>query len=396
MQINLPDPPLADGFPVFGSSVDDHEFQGVLNHGLFKAMVPDPRRLEGTLAKYNTDLAPVADLRARVQRLITGAKRRNVEPYAKYIIRKTRTGEGFTPQIVLWSPRKLRVEVDSQTGLAWAIVPHDLKLVALDGDTQTTARNLAEGLAPGLLDKTKVKVAIIHGIPEDDAAQVFSDCNSEGVKVTTSMAIGLDNRDDATRLAKSIEKSVPALTGLVNRQKRQLSKSDKEVVTISALRTSVVCFDQGIGGVQNQTKSVEIDEADFAEQEFAAKLWYTAATDALNGALAAHEREYTFASAPAVWAAIGAIGRDVWQEAAGQGFHNQLAPAALEHAFHAAAEKHLGLVDWRRGDHWAAVGAKKSLTGVVTLGGPKESGSLVYKALKDGVLHKPTAEQVPA
>src|SRR5689334_13638460 len=79
MRIELPDPPLGTGVPVFGNAVSSTEFQGVLTHGLFKNLVPDPRRLEGPLAKYNPDYSEVANLRARVQRLINGAKRRNVD-----------------------------------------------------------------------------------------------------------------------------------------------------------------------------------------------------------------------------------------------------------------------------------------------------------------------------
>src|SRR5580700_11109855 len=100
MQVNLPDPPLHEGFPIFGNLVSQTEFQGVLTHGLFKALVPDPRRLEGHLAKYNPDLSGIAELRAKVQRLIAGAKRKNVEQYARYMIETVKTGEGFTPQIV--------------------------------------------------------------------------------------------------------------------------------------------------------------------------------------------------------------------------------------------------------------------------------------------------------
>ena len=82
-----------------------------------------------------------------------------------------------------------------------------------DGDTQTTARNVADAMHPGLLDKERVKVVIKHNTRQLEAQQIFADCNSQGVKVTTSMAIGLDNRDDATQLAKYIEREVPALTG---------------------------------------------------------------------------------------------------------------------------------------------------------------------------------------
>jgi len=366
--------------------VSSTEFQGTLNSGLFKTLVPDPRRLEGKLAKYNADLAPTASVRANVQRLIQGAKKRNVEPYANYIINMVKTGEGFTPQIVLWCEGELRVETDANTGLAWILVPHDVRFVALDGDTQTTARNLANERSPGLLDKEKIKIVIKHGTPEGEAQQIFAVSNSQGVKVSTSMAIGLDNRDDATQFAKFLERKVAALSGKVNRQKRQLSSGDDDVLTISALRASAVCFAEGISGIQNQTKAVTIDESIADHLREAAVIWYNAATWALNGAMTPDERAKTFGSAPAVWSAIGALGHDVYVDVAGANFENSFTPGALEHAFKHAAETKLRTVDWSRGAHWQIAGAKASASGAVTLGGPKETGSLVYKAIKEGSL----------
>jgi hypothetical protein len=391
MQVYLPDPPLHEGIAIFGNLVSPTEFQGVLNHGRFKNLVPDPRRLEGNLAKYNVDLSETAALRAKVQRLIGTAKKKNVEQYARYMITSVKTGEGFTPQIVLYSEKPLRVETDPITGVGWVLVPDGLKFVAIDGDTQTAARNLADGLQPGLFEKGWIKVVIKHGIPVVEAEQIFADCNRLGVKVTTSLAIGMDNRDDATQLAKYVEREVPTLSGKVNRQKRQLAVHDKDLITISALRASVVCFLEGINGIQNQTKSVEINEDRLDSLRDAAVTWFKAATDAINGALTPEERANTFASSPAVWCAIGALGHDTFIELTGEDFEKSVTPAAIEHAFKATAESKLAKVDWTRGSHWLPLGAKQSASGAITLGGPKETGSLVHKALKDGTLAQRTA-----
>ena len=390
MQITLPDPPLSKGVPIFGTPVSSTEFQGVITHGLFKSLVPDPRRLEGTLAKYNADLSSVAALRSRVQRLVNGAKRTNSKSYAKYIVEMIQTGEGFTPQIVLWCEQKLRVEVDEGTGFGWLLVPHEMKFVALDGDTQTAARNIIDGddATRGLLDRETVKITIKYDTPQDQAQTIFAKCNSEGVKVSTSMAIGLDNRDDVTRLAKHVARYVPALENKVNLQKRQLGAQDTEVVTISALRASVVCFVEGIGGVQNQTRNAAIDDDRLHLLRDASVVWYKIVTRTLNGVLSREQRAGTFASSPAVWCAMGALGHDTLVELVGDNFQGPITSAALEHAFHAAAEQKLVGVDWRRGEQWLPVGAKKSSSGAVTIGGPKESGSLVYKALKEGILNK--------
>jgi hypothetical protein len=386
MQVNLPDPPLHEGSAIFGNLVSPTEFQGVLNHGRFKSLVPDPRRLEGHLAKYNPDLSETAALRAKVQRLIGTAKKKNVEQYARYMITSVKTGEGFTPQIVLYSEKPLRVETDPITGVGWALIPDGLKFVAIDGDTQTAARNLADGVQPGLFDRGWIKVVIKHGIPVVEAEQIFADCNRLGVKVTTSLAIGMDNRDKATQLTKYVERELPMLSGKVNRQKRQLAVHDKDVITISALRASVVCFLEGINGIQNQTKPVEIDEAHVDDLQSAAVTWFQAATAAIDGALLPEQRANTFASSPAVWCAIGALGHDTFIELAGEDFGKSVTLAAIEHAFKALAESKLAKVDWTRGPHWLSVGAKQSASGAITLGGPKETGSLVHKALRDGAL----------
>jgi hypothetical protein len=386
MQVNLPDPPLHEGFPIFGNLVSQTEFQGVLTHGLFKALVPDPRRLEGHLAKYNPDLSGIAELRAKVQRLIAGAKRKNVEQYARYMIETVKTGEGFTPQIVLYCEKALRVEPDPNSGFAWILVPHEMKFVAIDGDTQTTARNLADGLQPGLFDREKIKVVIKHGTPIGVGEQIFADCNRLGVKVTTSLAIGMDSRDEATQLAKYVEREVSILSGKVNRQKRQLAVHDRDLITISALRAAVVCFIEGINGIQNQTKPVSIDEDHADELRAAAVMWFKAATAAIDGALLPEQRANTFASAPAVWCALGALGHDTLIELTGEEFKNSVTPAAVGHAFEALAASRLAKVDWTRNQRWLSVGAKQSLTGAITLGGAKETGSLIHKAFKDGSL----------
>ena len=98
------------------------------------------------------------------------------------------------------------------------------------------------------------------------------------------------------------------------------------------------------------------------------------------------ERGNTFASAPAVWCAIGALGHDALVELTGTEFENNVSPATFKRAFKALAVATLAKVDWSRGGQWLSAGAKRTLSGAITLGGPKETASLVYKALKDGAL----------
>jgi hypothetical protein len=201
----------------------------------------------------------------------------------------------------------------------------------------------------------------------------------------------MDTRDDATQLAKYIESHVDALKSKVNRQKRQLGSTDPEVVTMSALRASVVCFVQGINGVQNQTRAVSIATR-HEDIQVAAVMWFDAVTKVLNGALDPSNRALTFASSPAVWCAIGALGHDIVTELAGEEYEKSVTPAAVQHACMAAAEQKLGTIDWTRGERWRAVGVKQSLSGKFVIGGPKESASLLYKAFKEGTLQPKQAE----
>src|SRR5207302_10337930 len=133
--------------------------------------------------------------------------------------------------------------------------------------------------------------------------------------------------------------------------------------------------------VQNQTRSVNVESV--TEVRGTALAWFTAVTNALAPVMSPSQRGTTFAAAPAVWCAIGALGHDAWIELVGENHDKAVTSAALQHAFQATVQQRLSAVDWRRGDHWLTIGAKKSVaTGAYTLGGPKESASLVYKALK--------------
>jgi hypothetical protein len=290
-----------------------------------------------------------------------------------------------------YSDKSLRVETDPNTGLGWLLVPHEIKFVPLDGGTQTRARHLADDLELGLLYKEKVKIVIKHGVSVSIAQQIFVDCKRVGGVVTTSMALGMDNRDDASQLVKLVEEQIPVLAGRVNRQKRQIGAKDEDIITISALRAAVVCFLEGISSIQAQDKPFHVDDTQSDELRAAAVQWFTAATAAMNGALMPEERANTFASAPAVWCAIGALGRDAFIEVSDATLEKTVTPAAaLRRAFKALAETRLAKVDWSRGNHWLSAGAKQTASGKITLGGPKETGSSVYKALKDGTLMKKT------
>ena len=83
----------------------------------------------------NPHLEGLYELRKDVQRLFEGAKRANVESYAKYIVA---VGEmkisGMTPPIILYSPAPLSMD---DTAI---LIPWDAQIAAIDGETQLAAR----------------------------------------------------------------------------------------------------------------------------------------------------------------------------------------------------------------------------------------------------------------
>jgi hypothetical protein len=372
------DIPSDEGRIVYGTVVSASEFQATVRPPLFRTIVPDPLRLESrALDTHHPELVDVAEMRRKVQRLIERAKKSNVPDYATYIYEKAKAGEGFTPQVVLWSPAPLRTVIDESTGLGAIVIPDEARLIAIDGDTQTTARHEARRIYSDMPDNERIKIVILHGIGVAAAQQIFHDSNAKGVKVSTSLAIGFDNRDPVTRLVKKIEAETPELHDRVNYQKRQLGKDDRDLLTASALRTAVACFVEGINGVQKQTDGIEIPDDHQALVTEAALKWFGVVVRTLNGALEA--RAATFASSPSIWAALGAIGHKALRDVSGEELERPVTPAALDAVFQRAAEQ-LKPVNWKRGDHWLGAGAKPSKSGV-TLGGPKEAGHLVFRAL---------------
>jgi hypothetical protein len=111
--------------------------------------------------------------------------------------------------------------------------------------------------------------------------------------------------------------------------------------------------------------------------EQAALKWFGLVVKMLNGALEA--RAATFASAPATWAALGAVGNKALHDVAGASFEKPVEPSVLD-AVLAAAVEQVRSINWSRGEHWLGAGAKTAKTGV-TLGGPKEAGHLVFRAM---------------
>ena len=150
-----------------------------------------------------------------------------------------------------------------------------------------------------------------------------------------------------------------------------MRSSDAHVVTITALRNACVTFAKGINGVQYGTRPVPLNPVDLPRIEKSAVDWFTAVTEAIGPAL--EDRTSKLASAPAVFAAIGAVGTPL----------SQIDDDEVRRARAKELAAELKKVDWTRSARWAGIAGKLSPKNVLSVGGAKENAYAAYSALAD-------------
>ena len=359
-----------NGHLVAGTRIDKHRFVGRLQNAQMFQIAPDPRDTENKKkVDLSKELQDLHGIREEVQRLFEGAKRRNVAPYAEYIVDLHKGEDGITPCITLYCEKSLEVEERSD-GTAFLQIPWDEKLVAIDGETQLAARYEAANLEPDT-KRAFVPVYICHGLDKQWARQSFHDLNALGVKPNAALSIGMDARDPITRVGRRVEEAVPFFTGRVNKVRRQLRGSDIDVVTITSLRGACVTLAKGINGVQFGARPVPVDDSQIPALEAAAVDWFAAVADAIGPAM--EDRLNKLASAPAVLAAIGAMGHQLVA----------VGDSAVRIAQAKQLASQLKSVNWERAGHWAGIAGKLNPKGVLSVGGAKENAYAVYSALTD-------------
>lgn len=361
-----------DGNILAGVKVDDHRFLARVQVAQLLKLCEDPRRAEDARERErSSQLQAVHELRSQVQRLFDGEKKRNVPRYAEYIVLIYRgQSKGMTPPITLYSPTQLKVEAEGH-GLGYIQLGWNTVIIAIDGDTQLAARFEASSIEPQTNGQL-IAVDITHGLPIDWAQQAFHDMNLLAVRPNAALGIGMDQRDPLTHVAREVEKSVPFFTGRVNTVRRQLRPSDREIITITALRGACITLAEGIGGVRFGAKAVQVPTDRVPAIQAAALEWWRAVTDLLGPSM--EDRDGCVTGAPAVLAAIGALGHD-------------LVAISDPNARAAEIEKKLLLlrtVDWKKGQHWVTVGAGTTTRkGDYVVSGPKQAAHAIYKALTD-------------
>lgn len=353
-----------DGHVIEGVALSDHRFLARLKGAQLLKIAEDPRRTEDARQRQgNTQLENDFALRKSVQRLFEGAKRANVEPYAKYIV-GVHTGalRGTTPPIVLFSTAELK-HTDNRI-----LIPWDAPVVAIDGETQLAARFDAASINPDTKNDF-VPVLICHSRDVEWARQVFHDLNLLSVRPNAAVGIGMDQRDLLTHVARTVEQKVPFFTGKVNAARRTLRGKDVEILTITTLRGACVTLAEGIAGVKYGARPVHVEPERIADIEQVAVEWFTALGDALGPVLA--DRDNTVASSAAVFTAIGALGHPLLG----------LPDAAARAARITQLVDELRDVNWLKGKHWEGICGKFTPKGSFSIGGPKEVSHAVFTAL---------------
>lgn len=364
----------SQGHVISGVVLDDHTFEGKVKAAQLFQFAEDPRRTEDErVYKSDPTLQAIRQVRLEVQRLFTGQKKKNVEPYAKYILNLHEGGIGLTPTIVLWTRSEL-IHEERQDGMAQLMIPFEEQLVAIDGETQLAARYVARDMNPETA-KGWVAIKVCHGRDVNWARQAFHDLNVLGVHPSAALAISMDARDPMTSVARTVEDTVPFFRGRINKVRRQLGKRDTDVLTITALRGACITVAEGIGGVRYGAKPVAIPQDRVPQIEKVAVEWLEAVADRIGPAI--EDRERTVAGAPPVMAAIGAMGHVLVNVTTDTERHSKITEMA----------ERLTLIDWTKGKHWEGIAGKFTPKGRFSVGGSKETAYAIYASLTD-----PTSE----
>ena len=201
------------------------------------------------------------------------------------------------------------------------------------------------------------------------AGQAFHDLNVYSIRPNAATAVAMDMRDPLTHVTRAIS-DMPFFSGRI-KSDRQLSKKSNGIATLSVLRSSLVCFAEGIGGVQYGNKSVPVRVERIPEIQASAVEYYSALVQKFGPAM--EDRLNTVIATPAVLAALGAVGHQLVD-----------LPAEGRAARIAQILDVLSGVNWTRGTRWEGVCGKVRPNGVFsTAGGVKDSAGTSYRALVD-------------
>lgn len=379
----MPDPTsdefdVTEGIPIPCMVIDQNSAVAVMPVKQLLTLVLDPvASQDSRITATNPQLASYASLRGEVQRLVEGAKEKNSVKYGSYLVAGLRDGNPWiVPPITLYHPAALKLVKFAATSAL--VLPYGDFFVAIDGETQRIAWQRATH-EHSMAAERKVAVVIHHGKSVDHARQAFYDLNTREVKPNTAVSIAMDTQDFATRVTRAVIEASPVIKGRVHTNRRQLRRNDRELLTISALRTGVVTTLLGGAGLQVGSRPVDLPgEVDTAAAERIAVTIWTSLLELLAPALVPEVRPNSVAAAPAVLAGIGVVAH-----------HCMAVPPRRSDVPHWTATQLLDTlrnVTWARqvgtSSPWEGIAGKTTPAGSFSIGGPKEVGYAVAQALE--------------
>jgi hypothetical protein len=360
------------GQQISGVAVDEHRFVAVMKFARLERLVENPLTASDAKVRSGSGrLAEYYELHQEIQRAFDHGKKTNARAYAEYILSLKRGANGDTPTIDLYTPSPLPVN-ETKNRVLWR---YETVMVPFDGETQLAARFLAATSDPATKDMPVV-VTITHGLSVDYARQCFHDRNAYQRRAPVPVALAMDSRDPLIQVVRAIEEKVSSAKGQILWRSRQMPQKGKDhIAAASFIRTAVACFGHGIGGVQMQKGELPegLSPEDFTRR---AIIWFGRVIEKVGPYM--RDRETFVASSPAVWAALGAMGKQVADP-------NVTDIAALE----GLADGLISMLDgvnWSKGPHWIGIAIKSTGPdggGYSFAGGAKDTGSVAFKALSE-------------
>ncbi|WP_079127574.1 DNA sulfur modification protein DndB [Streptomyces sp. TP-A0874] len=394
MRLTMPTT-VVEGIPITVMPFRENAVIGTVALSALLRLVPSPRREEDpkALKASSGQVRQHAEIRAQVQRTLKSTgKGKNATSYAEYIAAglNGEWGDAWSvPPITFWHAGELAAvsdELIAGSGLRTITIDPGATVIAIDGETQLTAwHDLYDspeqfGLTYDRLTAVRLPFEMYVGLSAADARQVFHDRNVLGVDVSKNLSMSMDQRDLATRLAHRVAEAVKVevdgkivpFSKLVNASKRQVGKTDPEVVTLSALRALVVATIHGRSGLN--LSSATIGEDDLPEGVISDDAERTV-VPLLAGIITEHLDSFTSRAAITAPAVIAGLGVAVHQTTPWADPINRQSPEALRGL--------LAGIRWEReAAYWEGIAAKTGTTGRLNFsGGVKDSGGRVADAI---------------
>jgi hypothetical protein len=329
-------------------------------------LTEDPKRVAADLR-----VREAFEMRQRVQRLLSSnkAKRDNVPAYTRYLIDGLVKGEDYVtpPQsLVFTTPLKVYRASEATGSATFLQIPPGARGTHDDGETQYLARLAVRNQYPETGD-VPVAVVVDHSRTIQWGGQAFHDLNLLGVPMSAAAAIAADTRDPATKLAKQMADTIPALVNKVSFDARQVSAKTNAVMTITTLRraTAASLIGRKVFSLGNKPLAEEISEE---EKNDIPLLWRQ-----VFMALQPHLSHNTVVGLPVVLTAIGIAVHDARTRE--NGLDSLL--------------RSLELVQWDKStekgaQRWAGIAGKLTDNGKFSsAGGVKDLGHRVLEALTD-------------